>query len=133
MESSYVVLSIILISLFVIGMVIFLLWKLLEPKRKGESRSLNELIVKPAAVMVGGVIFIGICMIYPQVLIWTLVVSGIFAVVTYFWMPASQKASVAQAVERADAASQWSIVRLILGVVVVFATVAGMLFVTGIQ
>ena len=48
--------------LFVVGMAIYLLWKLFEPKRDGESRSLIDMVVKPAAVMAVGVAFLGICM-----------------------------------------------------------------------
>ena len=133
MERDYFALAAILTSSFVVGMGIFLLWKLLEPKREGESRSVVEMVVKPAAVMASGVIFIGVCMIYPPVLIWTFVVWSIFAVVTFFRMPASQKASVAKAVEKPDPAAQWSIVRLILAAILVFAIVGGILVVYGNQ
>lgn len=112
---------------FVVGMAIFLLWKLLEPKRDGESRSLMELVVKPAVVMAGGVIFIGILMVFPQVLGWVFGALAIFAVIAYFRMPASEKRAVARAVEEPDPSSRWSMVRLILAVVVVFAVLVGLL------
>ena len=112
---------------FVVGMAIFLLWKLLEPKRDGESRSLMDLVVKPAAVMAGGVIFIGILMVFPQFLGWVFGALAIIAVVAYFRMPASEKRAVARAVEEPDPSSRWSVVRLILAVVVVFAVLVGLL------
>jgi hypothetical protein len=127
METNYSVLLIALISLFVVGMAIFLMWKLLEPIREGESRALTELVAKPAAAMAGGVVFIGVCMIYPPVLIWTFVVLAIFAVVAYFRMPVPQKAAMAKAVDKPDPTSRWSTARLILAVVFVFAAVAGLL------
>jgi len=127
METNYSVLLIALISLFVVGMAIFLVWKLLEPIREGEPRSLTELVAKPAAAMTGGVVFIGVCMIYPPVLLWTFVVLAIFSVVAYFRMPEPQKAAMAKAVEKPDPTSRWSLARLILAVVFVFTAVAGLL------
>lgn len=110
---------------------IFLLWKLLEPKREGEVRSAVELVAKPAAVMAGGVVFLGICMINPRVLFWTLVLGAILAIVTYIRMPASERASVARAVDTPDPAAKWSMVRLILATILVFALVAAILVAFG--
>ena len=112
---------------FVVGMAIFLLWKLLEPKREGESRSLMESVIKPAGVMAGGVILIGIFMIFPQVLGWVFGAMAIFAVVAYFRMPASEKRAMARAIEEPDPSSRWSAARLILAVVVVFTVLVGLL------
>lgn len=112
---------------FVVGMAIFLLWKLFEPKREGESRSLMELVIKPAAVMAGGVALIGISMIFPQVLVWVFGGLVIFAVVTYFRMPVSAKRAMARSVEEPDPSLLWSTARFILVVVVVFAFLFGLL------
>ena len=127
MDINLSVLLIAMVLLFVVGMAIFLVWKLFEPKREGESRSLMELAVKPAAAMAGGVTLIGIFMIFPQVLGWALGILVIFAIVTFFRMPASEKRAIAKAVEAPDPSSKWSTARLILAVVVVFAVAFGLL------
>lgn len=127
MDISLRVLIVAMAMLFVVGMAIFLLWKLFEPKRDGESRSLMEVFVKPAAVMAAGATFIGICMIFPQVLGWTFGALATFAVISFFRMPASEKRAIARAVEQPDPSSKWSAARLLLAVFVVFAAVFGLL------
>ena len=127
MDINTRVLLVAMALLFVVGMAIFLLWKLFEPKREGESRSLMESVIKPAAVMAGGVTFIGILMVFPQVLGWVIGGLVVFAVITFFRMPASEKRAMARAVEEPDPSSQWSTARLLLAVVIVFAAVFGLL------
>jgi len=126
MDINFVALLFAMVLLFVVGMAIFVVWELLEPKREGESRSLVELVMKPAPVMAGGVAFLGICMVFPLVLLWTFGVLALFTVVEYFRMPASQKAAIARTFEKPDPTSLWSTARLTLAVVLVFATVAGL-------
>ncbi len=117
--------------LFAVGMAIFIVWRLLEPKQKGESRSLMASIVKPSAMMAVGIAFLGICMVFPQVFLWTFGVMAIFAVIEFLRMPASRKTAMARAVEKPDPESRWSIARLMLAVVLVLATLAGLLSIFG--
>ncbi len=112
--------------LFVVGMAIYLLWKLFEPQREGESRSMIDLIAKPAAAMAGGVVFVGICMVFPQILAWTFGVLAVFAVISFVRMPAKEKRAIAEAVAHHDPRSKWSTVRFLLAVVVVFGVFFGL-------
>ncbi len=127
MDIDLRVLLVAMFMLFVVGMAIFLLWKLFEPKREGGSRSLMGLLVKPAAIMAVGVSFIGICMIFPQVLVWTFGALAVIAVISFFRMPASQKRAIGEAVGQPDPSSTWSTARFVLAVFVVFAAVVGLL------
>ena len=113
--------------LFVVGMAIYLLWKFFEPKREDESRSLIDIVVKPAAFMAGGVTFIGICMIFPQVLGWTFGALAVFALISFIRMPAKEKGAIAEAVDHPDPRSKWSAARFFLAVVVVFGVLFGVL------
>ena len=112
---------------YVVGMAIFLLWKLFEPKRDDQSRSLVDVVVKPSLVMAVGVVFIGICMIYPQFLLWTLGGGAVFGVISYIRAPAKEKQAIAEAIDQPDPQSKWSVARLLLAVVIVFAALAGFL------
>jgi predicted MFS family arabinose efflux permease len=113
--------------LFVVGMAIFLLWKLFEPRREGQSRTLIDVVAKPALAMAGGITFIGICMIFPQVLGWTLGAGAVFAVIALFRMPAKEKQAIADAIDQPDPESKWSMARLLLAVIIVFAAFFGLL------
>lgn len=127
MDTNVRVLLFAMALFFAVGMAIFLLWKLFEPKREAESRSLTDLVMKPAAVMAGGVACVGIFIVFPQVLGWVLGGFAIFAVVTYFWTSPDEKRAIAKAVEEPDPSLRWSTARLILAAVIVFAVLVGLL------
>ena len=127
MDSNFTILLIALVLFFLVGMAIFLVWKLLESKREGEPRSLMNFIIKPAAVMAIGVACLGIYIIFPRALLWTIGAFVIFVGVAFFRMPASQKSAMARAIEKPDPTSQWAGARLVLATVLVFATIAGLL------
>lgn len=127
MDSNFTILLVALVLFFSVGMAIFLVWKLFEPKREGEPRSLMNFIIKPAAVMAIGVTCLGIYIIFPRALLWTIGVFVIFVGVAFFRMPASQKSAMARAIEKPDPTSQWAGARLVLATVLVFATIAGLL------
>lgn len=127
MDIELRVLLVAMAMLFVVGMAIYLLWKLFESKSEGESRSLIDVVVKPAAVVAGGVTFIGICMIVPQVLAWTFGALAMFAVISFIRMPAKEKRAIAEAVDHPDPRFNWSTARFLLAVVVVFGVWFGLL------
>lgn len=127
MDTELRVLLAAMAMLFVVGMSIYLLWKLFEPKREGESRSLINLVVKPAAAMAGGIIFLGICMIFPQVLAWAFGALAVSAVISFVRMPAIDKRAIAEAADHPDPGSKWSTARFLLAVLVVFGVLFGLL------
>jgi len=127
MDFEYRVLLVAMAMSFVVGMAIFLLWKLFEPKREGESRSLMDSVVKPAAALAGGVLFIGICMVVPPVLGWTFGALAVLAVITFIRMPAKEKRAMAEALGQPDPESHRSTFRFVLAVVIVFAAIIGFL------
>lgn len=113
--------------LFVVGMAIFLLWKLFEPKREGETRSMMHVLVEPAAVMAGGVTFIAICMVFPQVLSLTFGVLAVLAIIAFFRMPAREKQAIADTFERPYPQSKWFTARLLLAAAIVLGAFFGLL------
>lgn len=127
MDFDYRVLLAAMAMSFVVGMAIFLLWRLFEPKREGESRSLMDSVVKPAAVLAGGVLFIGIFMIFPSVLRWTIGALAIFVAIVFFRMPAKEKRAMSEALNQTDPESDRSISRFFLAVAIVFAAIIGFL------
>jgi hypothetical protein len=112
---------------YVVGMAIFLLWKLFEPRRDDQSRSLIAVVVKPSLAMAVGIVFIGVCMVYPQFLLWTFGAGAVFGVISYVRMPAKEKQAIGNAVDQPDPEAKWSIARLFLAVIIVFAVLAGLL------
>ena len=127
MDIELRVLLVAMAMLFIVGMAIYLLWKLFEPKREGDSRSLIDLVVKPSAVMAGGVVFVGTCMIFPQVLAWTFGALAVFAAISLVRMPAKEKRAIAEAIDHPDPRSKWSTARFLLAVSVVFGVLFGLL------
>lgn len=127
MDIELRVLPLAMAMLFVVGMAIYLFWKLLEPRREGESRSLIDLVFKPAAVMAGGVIFLGICMIFPQVLGWTLGVLTVAAVISFIRSPAKERLAIAEAVHQPNPRSKRATARFLIAVFVVFGVLGGLL------
>ena len=126
MDTELTVLLIALVLFFFVGLTIFLVWKLLEPKSKDESRSLTDFVIKPAAVMAGGVAFLGIFIVFPQALLWIFGTMIVLAAIGFFRMPASQKTAMAKAFVKPDPTSQLPGTRLILATIIVFATIAGL-------
>lgn len=127
MDINLRVLIVAMAILFVVGMAIFLLWKLFEPKREDQPRSLMNVVVIPGLVMAGGIIFIGICMVFPQVLIWMFGGGAVYGVILFFRMPATEKQAIANAIEQPDPKSKWSITRLLIAVAIVFGVFFGLL------
>ncbi len=127
MDINIRVLLIAMAMFYVVGMAIFLLWKLFEPRRDDQSRSLIDVVVKPSLVMAVGIVFIGICMIYPQFLLWTFGAGAVFGVISYFRMPAKEKQAMANAIDQPEPQSKWSIARLLLAVIIVFVALVSFL------
>ena len=127
MDIRFSVLLVALVFLYVAGMAIFLVWKLFEPKREGETRSLGDFLLKPAAAMAVGVASLGIFMVFPMALVWTIGIAAIVGVVAFLLMPDSQKAAAAKAIANPDQSTQWLGTRLVVATIVVFATIAGLL------
>lgn len=126
MDTNLKVLLVALVFFFLVGMAIFLVWKLFEPNREGEKRSLVDFVIKPAAVMAIGVACLGIFIIFPWALQWIIGVLVIIAVVAFLRMSASQKVAMAKAIEKPDPTSRWPGTRLVLATILVFAAIAGL-------
>ena len=121
------VLLVAMAMLFVIGMSIFLVWKLIEPRAEGKSRSLVDVAAKPAAAMAGGIAFIGLCMAFPQVLGWGFGVFAVVAALAFFRMPANKRQAMASAAGKPDPQFKKSSTGLLLAVAIVLAAVFGSL------
>ena len=110
---------------YVVGMAIFLLWKLFEPRRDDQPRSFLAVVVKPSLAMAVGAVFVGVCMIYPQFLLLTFGAGALIVVIPYVRMPAKERQAIANAVNQPDPKSKWTLARLLLAVGIVFAALAG--------
>lgn len=127
MDSDFTVLIVALVFFFVVGMALFAVWKLFEPIGEGETRSLRDFIVKPAGAMAIGVACLGIYIVFPQALLWTVGAVVILGIVVFVRMPPSQRAAIGRAISEPDDASRWPGARLILATILVFAAIAGLL------
>ena len=124
MNSELVVLFFVLVFFFVVGLAIFLVWKFFEPTRKDHPRTLMEFMTQPAVLMAGGVVLLGILIVFPRAIPWILGALAVLVIVETFVVPELWKADDVKGLENQDPASRWPVARLVLAVALVFGVVA---------